>query len=382
VRRLVTLAILVVAARAFAADAPRATRIRWLGVTTVGRAGKTFANNFERTLEKASAAHLAVALRQLGLSMVSLPPSAAEASAECSFATRVARCRVTVQASGTTAAPHAERRAAIPFHDAEDLAESLALLVSDMLTTQLPEVLQPPPPEKVADKTNEARVDEAARAQAEEAAQERAAEAERRAAEAERQRAAAEARAQKAELARQAAYDARAGGTAPPRYSPAHVLVEAAVAGVFTFGAANPTVGGARVRVLWEGGPLRAGGTLSLGGSSQSADGYSIGWFRGLVAPRVGAGLRRGRVVFDATAGPGLLVAYADAHAAGQHALVSLAFVVGPALGIALGHGLALSLGADLQVAVTDEKVESGTTVVAGLSRVALEGWLGLSWRH
>src|SRR5205085_9374542 len=86
----------------------------------------------------------AVALRQLGLKLVSLPPSSAEASATCVFVTpRLARCLVEVQSSSGT---KAERRAQIPFHDAEDLAESLALIVSDMLTTKFPEVVTPPPP--------------------------------------------------------------------------------------------------------------------------------------------------------------------------------------------------------------------------------------------
>ena len=188
------------------------------------------------------------------------------------------------------------------------------------------------------------------------------------------------------ELARQAEYEERAVHPGQARaksgLGAGRLVVEGALAGTFGLGPANPTIGGGLIRVLWAGGPLRAGGTLSLGGSSQSSGAYTLGWFRGLAAARVGAGILHGIVDFDATLGPALLIASADAEKAGYHYYATLAFVVGPHLSIGLGHGLAIGLGADLQVAVTDEKVESGTTRIAQLSHAALEASLGLCWRR
>jgi hypothetical protein len=369
VRRLVTLACLVVCARGLAEE--HGGRVRWLGVSSDGHA--------PAALDKAGVAHVAVALRQLGLTLVSLPPSSADASASCSFATpRTARCLVVVQSSSGA---KADRHAQIPFHDAEDLAESLALIVSDMLTTQFPEVLTTPPPPAPPPPamTTPPAAPEPPREEPRPP---------RRESEAERQRAAADERARQAELARQADYEERAqkqtqaSPRAPFTVAPPHLILEAAATGLFTVGQANPTIGGALIRVLWSGGPLRAGGTLSLGGASQSAGTYALGWFRGLIAARVGAGLRRGLVDFDTTLGPALLLAYADAHAAGHHLFASIAFVVGPHLSIGLTHGLSVALGGDLQVAVTEEKVVAGSTTVAQLSRFALEASLGLSWRR
>jgi hypothetical protein len=367
VRRLVTLACLVICARAVADE--HSARVRWLGVNSDGHA--------PAALDKAGVAHVAVALRQLGLTLVSLPPSSADASASCAFATaRLARCLVEVQSSSGV---KAERRAQIPYHDAEDLAESLALIVSDMLSTQFPEVVTPPPPAPPPP----------ALSSPPEQPPSPSPRPPKRESDADFQRAAAEERARQAELARQADYEARArdGERARQRREPIHILpghliLEAAAAGLFTLGPANPTIGGALIRVFFAGGPLRAGGTLSVGGSAQSVGGYALGWFRGLLAARLGAGVRRGLVDFDTTAGPALLVAYADAHAAGHHVFASIAFVVGPHLSIGLSRDLSVALGGDLQVAVTEEKVVAGSTVVAQLSRLALEASLGLSWRR
>jgi hypothetical protein len=76
------------------------------------------------------------------------------------------------------------------------------------------------------------------------------------------------------------------------------------------------------------------------------------------------------------------VVAYADAHGAGSHAYGSLAFVVGPHLGIDVARHVTLTLGADLQAAVTAERVVAGTTRVAQLSNIGFEVALGLAWRR
>src|SRR5262249_7138904 len=119
------------------------SRVRWRGVQAEG-AGPP-------RLESATAAHLALALRSLGAGLVPGPPFDAEALAKCQFATaKHAQCHVEVLAGEL----HAERHADIPYRDADDLAESIALLVSGMLQTDLADLPQqqeiepekPPPP--------------------------------------------------------------------------------------------------------------------------------------------------------------------------------------------------------------------------------------------
>src|SRR4051812_39180606 len=93
-------------------------RVRWRGVVAEGRP--------PAQLTPVAAAHVAVALRQLGSKMTLAAPAEAEAQARCAFGTaRLARCVVEV----TGAAGRSQRRVEIPYRDAEDLAESLALLV-------------------------------------------------------------------------------------------------------------------------------------------------------------------------------------------------------------------------------------------------------------
>ena len=129
VRRLVTLACLLVAGRALADGA----RVRWSGVAGDGHA--------PATLEKASAAHIAVALKQLGLD---------HGHAAAGLGRRVGQLHLSPRhigalsrrGAGVGRRARAETRG-IPFHDAEDLAESLALIVADVLTAQFPEVLAP-----------------------------------------------------------------------------------------------------------------------------------------------------------------------------------------------------------------------------------------------
>jgi hypothetical protein len=135
-RLVVTLACLSFGGVAAASGA----RVRWRGIAVEGRA--------PAALKEAVAAHVAVALRSLGSSVVTGGADDAEAAASCAFPTtaRVARCVVVVQAAH---AARVERRAEIRYRDAEDLAESLALLVSDILTSEFSDVVgghaNPPP---------------------------------------------------------------------------------------------------------------------------------------------------------------------------------------------------------------------------------------------
>src|SRR5581483_2397578 len=131
------MAVLLVAAAADAQAPQQLRRLHWRGIATDGAAPPK--------LDKLSAAHLAIALKPLDVELVVGPPFDAYASARCSFpSSQGARCLVeVVQSSGTG---RAERRAEIPFRDADDLSESLAVLVADLLQNDLREIVTPPPP--------------------------------------------------------------------------------------------------------------------------------------------------------------------------------------------------------------------------------------------
>jgi hypothetical protein len=389
------LACLVVAGSSFAAEGGGA-RVRWRGVAVDGHG--------PAQLQSAAAAHVAVALRQLGSTLTVTAPADAEAQASCLFVgnKRVARCLVEISGAGKT---RAQRRVEIPYRDAEDLAESLALLVSDVLTAEFPDVLAPrgapraTPPEPVAPSpvapqpppvvppratatppTTPSVAPTTPRLREDKDEDDGAMQA----------RLAAE-RARQAELARradrqEAAERAAERAAAPPvprrpAAPPAERLsLDAAAAVVVGLGADNPSLFGGALRALWGRGLLRLGGSLSLAGVDHAIDGHALGFFRAAVGARAGVGVSGGAVDFDATAGPALLIVATDAHGDGRHAVASFAVVVGPRLSFRLAGALALVLGLDVTVAVTDEKITAGPTTVAEFSRAVAEITLGLSW--
>ncbi|MCU1282007.1 MAG: hypothetical protein JWM53_5553, partial [bacterium] len=159
------------------------------------------------------------------------------------------------------------------------------------------------------------------------------------------------------------------------------IAVELAAAGVFGLGPANPTLVGGAARTIYSRALLRAGASLSLTGMRQTLSGHDLGFVRALVAARAGIGFAAGIVDFDLTAGPALLVLVEDAHTEGRHAVASVAFVGGPRLAVTLAGPIALVAGADLAVAVTDEKVVAGDARVAQFSRASVEVSLGIAWR-
>ncbi|MCU1277244.1 MAG: hypothetical protein JWM53_790 [bacterium] len=378
-RFVVTLGCLLAAGVATADSA----RVRWRGVAVEGRAPSA--------LQPAVAAHVAVALRSLGSSLVTSAPQDAEAAASCAFpsSARVARCVVVVQARR---AARAERRAEIRYRDSEDLAESLALLVSDILTSEFPDIVgshpesqpqtqprsqtptptptpapaQPPPPTVPPPPTPEQQ-------KAHEAEMQRQLEIVKSL-----QKQADDARAQRdREQQRQ-----RPPPPPSPKLPPVtHLAVELGATGVFGLGSANPSLVGGAARALYARGLLRAGASLSLSGMRSSLSGHDLTFIRALVAGRAGIGVRAGVADFDLTAGPALLVLVDDAHSEGRHTVASLAFVGGPRLSLTLGGPIALVAGADFDLAITDEKVVAGTTRVAQFSRASVEATLAIAWR-
>jgi hypothetical protein len=397
VRLEVMLACLFVAGAASADSA----RVRWRGVTVEGKP--------PASLQPAAAAHVAVALRQLGSTVVTAVRADVDASATCRFgAGRAARCVVVV---ARAAGGRAERRAEIRYRDAEDLAESLSLLVSDILTSEFPDVVgarptptapmqppvttttpgptqptpAPPPPTAAQERQHQ---DEMARQLA--LVQRLQREADERVAEQRRveQRRAEQARADEAKRTDEAKRagerkgPANASSPSQPRLPPpTRLALELGAAGIFGLGSANPSLVGGAARVVWTRGFLRVAGSLSLAGMRNTLDGHDLGFFRALVAARAGAGVRNALADFDVTAGPALLVLVADAHSEGSHTVASAALVVGPRLALTLSGRLALVVGGDLNVAVTDERVVAAGMRIAQFSRVSAEVTLGIAWR-
>ncbi len=358
-------------------------------------------------LPAAVAAHVAVALKQLGSSLVTSGAFDAEAAATCAFppSTKVAHCLVVV---ARAAGARVERRAEIRYRDAEDLAESLALLVSDILTADFadivggarsvnppatgpppvgppppnppppkptpppkpgppsPTVNPPPPPTPEEQKAHEAEMQrqlEIVRALQKQADQARVAR-------------------EQAEAERRAREERQRPSPSRPKPPPqTRAAFELGAAGIFGLGPANPTLVGGTARALWARDLLRVGGSLSLAGMRQTLSGHDLSFIRTLVAARAGVGVRTREVDFDVTAGPALLVLVEDAHAEGRHAVASFAATVGPRLAVTLAGPLALVAGADLDVAVTDEKVTAGSMRVAQFSRASVELSLGIAWR-
>jgi hypothetical protein len=354
-------------------------RVRWRGVAVEGHTPPA--------LQSAVAQHVAVALRSLGSSLVTTSPEDAEAGASCAFpsAAKVARCVVVVQVGRSA---KAERRAEIRYRDAEDLAESLALIVSDILTSEFPDIVggahtpppenPPPPPQNPPPPPTPPPAPPTPEQQkAHEVEMQRQLEVVKNLQkQADEQRQARE----RQEQQRQREEEARR--PRPPKPPPpTRVAVEIGAAGVFGLGAANPTLAGGLARVLYSRALLRAGASLSLTGMRQTLEGHDLTFFRALVAARAGVGFRGALFDFDLTAGPALLVLVEDAHTEGKHTVASLAFTAGPRVAVTLAGPLALVAGVDFDLAITDEKVTAAGARVAEFSRGSVEVTLGIAWR-
>jgi hypothetical protein len=363
--------------------------------------------------------------------MTASAPADAEAQARCAFgAARLARCVVEV----TGAAGRSQRRAEIPYRDAEDLAESLALLVSDVLTADFPNIVGraparpprakppvhapgreppsaangPPPAPNAGDagagrtaaNAPQARAPEITPAPSpppldavpplppvappplpprdDEAAVQARLRAERAHQEALATAAERAERGERAERNRRAAAAAVAQRANPPQ---PRVTVAGGVVGVFGLAGNNPVLVGGTAGVGYARGLLRLSSTLSLAGIRETRDGHPLSFFRGLVAARAGLGVTGTVVDFDITAGPALAILSTDARGADSHALASFALVAGPRVALTVWGPLALVIGADLDFVVTEEKIMAGSVTVAQLSRFGLEAGIALAWR-
>jgi hypothetical protein len=332
------------------------TRMRWRGVGVDGAA--------PARLEAATQQHLAVALRPSGVTLVPSPPFDAEAWARCAFPTvKLARCDASVVAGEL----RADRRADIPFRDVEDLAESLALLVSGMLQSEIGDLAPIEEPEEPPMRPT-VPAPAPARAPALEGVPAKAP-------------APAIAKAPAPAIAKAPATATATATTTARSRSRGQALLS--IGPSFAIGlASDPTLYGAQLRAFWSA-PffLRAGGTLTLEGTDTTRATYDLSFFRLVAAVRLGAGLTVGRVDVGLTLGPAWLYLHGDAHGASRD-LHSFAVVGGPHLAISLTHALALAAGLDVLFSQTDEKVRAGASEIAAFGHWSLDLAFALVYRR
>jgi len=342
-------------------------RLHWRGVFSDGAPPA----HLERTTE----VHLAVTLKQMGIELAPGVPFDGEAAARCQFSPPARAAKCAVEVVQTSDGLRAERKVELPFRDADDLAESLSLLVSDMLQTDLHELVAPPPVTPPSDgghdpkngggdHANDPR-DQAGNGGNGSGATDGKAASDERAAQL------ARARLAKARKAR------RASG--PP--VPSQVIVEVGPSLALGF-TGEPLLAGGLLRVMWARGLLRVGGALSMTGTATERGGYDLTFFRLFTGPRVGLGVTRRRLDFDLSVGPALSVLATDAHVTdGTHALATLAFVAGVRLSLLLTQKVALQLGLDVSVAVSRESVRAGTHTLVDFDLGTAEISVGLAYR-
>jgi hypothetical protein len=358
-----------------AGEATAVERLRWRGVAVQGRAPARF--------ESLTEAHVALALRQLGIALASAAPFDAEGGARCNFSTvRVAICEVVVEAGEV----RGHRRAEVPYRDAEDLAESLALLVSSTLQGDLGSVVSESPEPDPEPRRQEPPRPEPRFAPPPKEARPRP-----------------RSRPSEARIAQRAVVEPDAPQLPPPSPEPprppraplpppsvsaapaplpGHLILDFGPSVAVGF-SGDPTLAGAVLRALYSrGGVLRIGGGLSLEGTEVTRRGFNLSFFRLVAGPRLGAGLRKGRLEADLTGGPALLLLYDDAHLPGvNRTLLSLSFVAGLRFGVALRGPLALVVGVDALASISDQRVQSGAVEVTGFGHWSLDLSLNLGYR-
>ncbi len=344
-------------------------RVRWRGVETQSGAAPP-------RLEAATAAHLALALRPLGAALVPGQPFDAEAVARCSFPSlpsagpRRAQCQVEVVAGEQ----HAERRSDVPFRDADDLAESIALLVSGMLQTDFAELPNLPEPEPPAPKLPATPYVES-RTQSQSQSQSRT-----------QSQSTTQTQTQTAAQT-QSKTQPRAQGQAPtlarPRPDHESLLISLGPSVAVGF-SGEPALWGVSLRALYLARRyFRVGGSVVVEGTDVTRDGFQLSFFRLMAAPRVGVGLTQGRVDVDLGAGPALHLLYGrTSDGSHSHTLTSFAVVIGARLGITLAAPLALELGLDVGGSLQDERVAAGPTLVTTFGRWWLDVAVALVYRR
>ena len=360
-----------------AAPARAAVRLHWRGLITVGARAPA-------RLDQAVRAHLAVALRQLGMQAVATPPADAEGGARCELfpgAKRLARCRVEVVHS--QGGERAERQVDIPYRDADDLAESISLLVADMLGSDLHDILTPSPgsiePEDEPEPTPAPEPASTPRSESRSPSRKPPSPV---IAPPEREPVAPTPpmQAREPEPRPRAPSTNKVIAAAPSR--PGELRLEAGPTVAFGFDG-EPPLGGALLRALYVGPvALRLGGALSVSGGATSAQGYRLSFTRLVTGPLAGAGFSRGRVRGALTFGPALYLLAISAAPGGAHNLLAFALVAGARLSVGLAGPLDLYAGADLTGSLTEERVVAGPALVAGFGRFSLETTVGLAYRR
>jgi hypothetical protein len=346
-------------------------RVRWRGV-------EAQSGTPPPRLEAATAAHLQLALRPLGAALVPGPPFDAEAVARCTFVAtaRRAQCQVEVVAGQL----RAERRGDVPFRDADDLAESIALLVTGLLQSDFadlpslpepePEPPKPPPqpppppvlpPEAQTPPPTQTRPQTPTPTRTQTPTQTR--------------------------TQTQTPTPTRTAGAQPlithARSARQSLLLSVGPSVAVGF-SGEPALWGASMRALYlTRAVVRVGGSVTFEGTDLTRSGFDLSFFRMTAAPRIGVGYSQGRVDIDLGVGPALHVLYGRTRdGAYSHTLTSLAGIAGARLGVGISPQLALEAGLDVVGSLQDERVAAGPTLVTRFGRWWLDVAIALVYRR
>jgi hypothetical protein len=315
--------------------------------------------------QAAAAAQVAISVKQLGWERVSADgtPADAEAEARCARAGTKVRCVVRVieladprEVGSARGATTVERALELDDPDGETIAQTVALVVTDLLGRgERAERVVPPQPRAPTTTTTTP-----APAPAPPSAAERAAAA---AAAAERARLAAEARA------------------ARPPLLPGPTRLAVGIEGQLAFGfSGEPLLGGIGVRGTWGKSALRVGGLLSVVGGGARYGPYDLSFVRFALGPRLGAGVRRGRFGFDGDLGPLLVVLSAQAAGGGGHTTVTGAVAGGLQALFKIAGGFALWARVEGQVSFSRLRVIVGDDEVGRFDLGSLGLGLGIGY--
>jgi hypothetical protein len=325
-------------------------RLYWAGVSTSGKA--------PRALQEKVLTQLGISVGPLGLRL-GPAGSSVEASARCDFGGERASCFVSVL--DRSAQRRAERRAEIPYRDADDFAQTLALMVVDALvvdlrvvdpgaappaaaeteptkdtpTEKLPETPPPPVPVPVAPP--------------------------------------------------KPVHEVRAAPAPTPiapvtPSEPGRIVLSLGPALAIDSDAA-PALYGVDVRLLWSRRWLLVGGALKLAGTSTTEKGYGLDFLRTVAGPRLGLVTRHGGLTADISAGPALLVISTNAQPGGSHTLTAFAGMAGVSASYAFSRSFGLQLAVDEILPATRQRITAGPTQVAEFGLVSLEVSLALVYR-
>ena len=328
-------------------------RVYWAGVSTSGKA--------PRALQEKVLTQLGISVGPLGLRL-GPAGSSVEASARCDFAGERASCLVSVL--DRSAQRRADRRAEIPYRDADDFAQTLALMVVDALVVDLRVVdpgAAPPAVPAEAEPTKDTPAEKPPETPPPPVP------------------APVPVAPPKPVPEVRAAPAPTAIAPVTPS-EPGRIVLSLGPALAIDSDAA-PALYGVDMRLLWSRRWLLVGGALKLAGTSTTEKGYGLDFLRTVAGPRLGLVTRHGGLSADFSAGPGLLVISTNAQPGGSHTLTAFAGMAGVSASYAFSRSFGLQLAVDEILPATRQRITAGPTQVAEFGLLSLEVSFSLAYR-